>query len=297
MPPATKASKQQVRSGQVASGSQEITQLPAFTSLIGARVQILHVYAEFASPLPTATLDSIESYGATPMLDWSCSNVGDITSGKDDALITTYAQGLRSFSKPIFLRWYWEMNLNDRAHKNCGGSSDPAQYIAAWRHIWTLFQTQHVTNVAFVWCPSGLASTTPASAYYPGDSYVDWIGIDHYDVHGGATTGTTAVTALFGDFYKAWSGHGKPLMIGETGAQPGDQAEFLNGLRTTMPSMYPDFKALVYFDSPGQVGKPTKATRATQAGKTVKGPYNLTGDGVSAFRELANDPYFNYARR
>ena len=270
--------------------------MPAFTSLIGTHVQILHVYSEFSSPLPMPTLDSIESYGAAPMLDWSCSDVDDITGGKDDALITKYADGLRTFGKPLFLRWYWEMNLNDQTHKKCGGSGDPTQYIAAWRHIWTVFHDQHVTNVAFVWCPSGLSSTTPDSDYYPGDSYVDWIGVDHYDVHGGASTGPAAVTALFGDFYQQWSQHGKPLMIGETGAQPADQAGFLDGLRTTLPATYPDFKALVYFDSPGQVGKATKVTKAQQAGKAVKGPYNLQGSGVAAFTALAKDPYFSYNR-
>jgi hypothetical protein len=274
--------KQQVQSGAVDGGAQEIAQLPAFTNQIQGHVQILHVYSEFTSPLPTTTLNAIESYGATPMLDWSCGNVADITAGQDDSMITKYADGLRSFGKPVFLRWYWEMNLSDQSHKKCGGSSDPAAFVAAWRHIWAIFQSQHADNVAFVWCPSGLPSKTPASAYYPGDSYVDWIGVDHYDDHGGTTTGTGAVSALFGSWYSEWSGHGKPMMIGETGAPPADQAGFLDGLRMALPVSYPDIKALVYFDSPGSAGK---------------GPYNLQGGGVAAFTTLANDSYFSYGRR
>jgi hypothetical protein len=277
-PPVSKPSKSQRASGSTPSGDQEIAQLPAFTNQVGGRVQILHVYSEFTVPLPVATLNAIASYGATPLLDWACGDVQAITAGKDDNVITTYADGLRTFGKPIFLRWYWEMNLNDKAHQRCGGgSSDPASYIAAWQHIWKIFQTQRATNVAFVWAPSGLPSKLPPSAFYPGDQYVDWIGIDHYDDHGSPATGTGAVDALFGAFYRQWSGHGKPMMIAETGAQPADQAGFLNGLQQALPASYPDFKALVYFDSPGTSGK---------------GPYNLQGAGTTAFASLLRDPYF-----
>jgi beta-mannanase len=279
-PPRTKPSKAERKSGQVPSGNQEVAQLPAFSSLIGTHVQVLHVYSEFDVPLPTRTLNAIESYGATPLLDWSCGNVQDIAAGRDDTLIRKYADELRTFRKPVFLRWYWEMNLDDKAHQRCGtGSSDPGSYVTAWRHIWSIFQAEHASNVSFVWAPSGLASKTPATAFYPGDQYVDWIGVDHYDDHGAPSTGAGAVTSLFGAFYQQWAAHHKPMMIAETGAQPASQAGYLQGLEQALPSRYPDFKALIYFDSPGK-----------------KGPYNLQGTGTTAFTALAKDPYFSYAR-
>lgn len=59
-----------------------------------------------------------------------------------------------------------------------GYSGDPAAYIAAWRHIWTVFADLRVTNVTWVWCPN----LTPANwdAYYPGNRYVDVIGVDGF---------------------------------------------------------------------------------------------------------------------
>jgi hypothetical protein len=274
--PATKPSKASVKAGTVSQGQQEIDQLPAFEQQTGARVGILHVYAEFANPFPTATLNAIEAAGATPMLDWSCGNVGDINDGKDDAIITAYANDVRTFGKPLFLRWYWEMNLDDQSHRRCGdGSSDPSAFIKAWDHIHTIFDTQHATNAAFVWAPSGLPSKTPDTDFYPGDNEVDWIGIDHYDDHGDPAIGTASVAALFDTWYRQWSGHGKPMMIAETGAPPADQAGYLQGLEQALPSRYQDIHALVYFDSPG-----------------TKGPFTLTGPGVTAFSTLAKDPYF-----
>ena len=96
----------------------------------------------------------------------------------------------------------------------------PTGYIEAWQHIWTIFQSQGATNVAFVWCPSIKGPTR--LAYYPGDAYVDWIGWDGYD----RKQDPTMLQTQFLPFYEYWAAHGKPLMIGETGATT-DQATYL----------------------------------------------------------------------
>lgn len=261
------------------SGQREIGQLPKFNAMIGTHVQILHVFSSFTAALPTKTLADIEANGSTPLLDWSCEEVHAVASGERDSVITSYAKALKAFAHPIFLRWYWEMN--HAGHQTqCGATKDPAAFQAAWRHIWTIFAQQHVTNVAFIWCPGGSIDATP---YYPGDQFVDWIGNDHFNSHGPPNTGTAAVDKIFGTFYNQWSGHGKPMMIGATGAKPADQAGYLNGLQTALPTTYPAFKALIYFDAPGD-------------DNNGKGPWNIQGGGVSALRTLAANPYFSFGR-
>ncbi len=255
----------------------ELDQLPAFNAAIGAHLQILHVFSGFSAPLPNQALSHVLADGSTPLLDWGCSDVAAIASSKDDSIITSYAQGLKTFGHPVFLRWYWEMNHVDH-HSNCGAGTNPAAFVSAWQHIWTIFQKQGATNVAFVWCPGGSRNT---AAFYPGDRYVDWIGNDHFDDQGAPTTGTQAVTNVFGAFYQEWSGHGKPMMIGATGATPTDQPGYLQGLQAAFPTTYPAFKALMYFDAPGGNGK---------------GPWHLQGGGVTAFGALATDPYFSFGR-
>ncbi|MGI8678959.1 MAG: hypothetical protein ACR2LX_09780, partial [Jatrophihabitans sp.] len=60
------------------------------------------------------------------------------------------------------------------------------------------------------------------------------------------------------------------------------QAAFLHSVQTTLPTVYPDLKAFIYFDAPGKIGK---------------GNYTLQGTGANAFKSLAADPYFSYGRR
>ncbi len=276
-PAGTKKSKQSNQE----PGTKEITQLPAFNQAIGTHVPILHLYTAFTNPLPVQTMNAIEQNGSIPMVDWACGDVSKISSGADDTLITTYAQAMKSFGKPVFLRWYWEMNLNDHAHKSCGVGKNAASFVTAWQHICNIFHNVGANNVAFVWCPSG---DNDAASYYPGDQYVDWIAVDHYDIPSRNGTGTAAVTSLFGSFYKEWSGHNKPLMIGETAAIPANQVAYLQALQSMFMSQYPDFKALMYFDSPGK-------------NVPQKGPWNLQGAGFTAFGTLAKSSYFSYERK
>jgi hypothetical protein len=260
-------------------GQKEIQQLPAFNKQLGVHVNILHVYTAFDRPLPADTLKSIQQNGSIPMVDWACTNTQDIISGKDNSIITKYAQSMKAYNKPIFLRWYWEMNQADQNHKSCDGSGSryAGDFVAAWQHIWNIFQQQGTNNVAFVWSPSG---DNDASAYYPGDKYVDWIGVDHYDIDSRNSSGQAAVSSLFDSFYKEWQPHDKPMMIAETGAVASDQVSYFQAIQSLLPSRYPAFKAFVYFDSDGD-------------GNDGKGPWTLSNDGFTALQSLIDSSYFN----
>ncbi len=186
----------------------------------------------------------------------------------DDAQIIAYGQALKAFGQPIFLRWFWEMNINTISRQACNAYGRGPAYVAAWQHVWTLITQAGASNVAFVWCPSAGGD---ASAYYPGDAYVDWICADSYDT---AHTGGQAFHDSFNGFYKQWDAR-KPLMVGETGATASDQALYVQSLDSQLPSAYPDFKALIYFDAPGDFGN-----------------WAFNGNGIAAFRALAASPYF-----
>jgi beta-mannanase len=212
-----------------------------------------------------ADLAAITANGSIPLLDWGCADNGtQVASGADDEQITAYAQALKAFGKPVFLRWCWEMNLVE-SHPEVGG---PSGFVTAWVHIWTLFHQVGATNVSFVWCPA-LTGVDPAP-YYPGNPYVDWIGVDGYD-----RSGTSTFADIFSAFYQQWAGHGKPMMVAETGSASADQADYLQSVGSGMPTL-PQFKAIVYFDAGGPAAN-----------------WQLQGSGLAAFGVLARDPYFN----
>src|SRR5438477_654456 len=68
------------------------------------------------------------------------------------------------------------------ADEGCGGH-DPARYIAAWRRIHDRFVAAGATNVVWVWAPNvtDVEGGPETMAYYPGDAYVDWTGVDGYN--------------------------------------------------------------------------------------------------------------------
>jgi hypothetical protein len=250
-------------------GTGELAQMPRFTGYIGRKMAILHVYISFTDAFPLTGMIGVQQYGAIPLLDWNCTSVDQINSGQDDSIITAMAQSVKSYTQPIFLRWYWEMNLNDSNNAPCLGYNNPVKYVAAWQHIWNIFQQVGTTNAAFVWCPLSRGTITP---YYPGDGFVDWVCADAFD---GTLSGPVTYKADFNQFYSQWASR-KPMMIGVTGAPPSDQYQFIQGIQKLTPTLFPGIKAVMYFDAPGSAAN-----------------YSLTGNGFAAFRALARTAYFS----
>jgi len=253
----------------------ELAQLGNFDGAVGRSLGLVHVYQSWASPVRTSTLAALAASGATPFIDWTCTSDASIINGSQDAVITQYADALKAYGRPVFLRWFWEMNLvNLPRTSSCLASLGSSGYIQAWQHIWTIFQNEGAANVAFVWCPS-ISNVVNAAAYYPGDSYVDWIGWDGYD----RTHSPSATLAQFQPFYNYWVARGKPLVLGETGATT-DQAPYLAALATALPTSFPQVRGVLYYDS-----------RSTSDWTLVDVPGDL---GADQFATLAQTPYFGF---
>lgn len=272
-----------------------LDKLPTLQTAIGRKLAILHIYTGWTDPLPTSTITAFVNNGSIPLIDWKGGGAGpgsldcatantsltlaDIAGGCTDSIINKYAESLKTFDHPVFLRWDWEMNLDDNpAH------TDPADFVAAWQHIHKLFEADGATNVAFVWCPGLGSQSSSLTDFYPGNQYVDWIAIDGYDRQ---QLGSAAFANDFATWYSTWNTYGKPLMIGETGAlnalndgtdNTAEQAAYLQGMQADLKSgSYNDLKAVVYFDAQGPNGN-----------------WSLEGAGLSAFSVLANDSYFTF---
>ena len=54
-------------------------------------------------------------------------------------------------------------------------------FVAAWRHIVTLFRARHAENVTWLWTlQADEPGTGPIASWWPGAKYVTWVGIDGY---------------------------------------------------------------------------------------------------------------------
>ena len=253
----------------------ELSDLGNFDGVLGRPLGLVHVYQNWRNPVKNAALAALAATGATPFIDWSCTSDADIIDGSQDTLITDYAEQLASFGQPVFLRWFWEMNLTGLTRTaNCLGTSGASGYVEAFQHIVTLFRAAGADNVAFVWCPS-VAGSDFAAPYYPGNDYVDWIGWDGYD----RDQNPDLLSDTFLPFYEHWLPEGKPMLIGETGATT-DQATYVTDLTDNLPTLMPDVKAVLYYDSV-----------STQDWTLADQPGN---DGLAAFVAMGQTGYFLY---
>jgi len=220
--------------------------------------------------------------GRTPLVTWACGDTNAIvTSGADDQLIINTAIAVKQFGAPMFIRWYWEMNLAAGTNgQSCMGTGGAAGYIAAWKHIYNIFVAQGVTNVSWLWNPAyGSASDADPAPYYPGAQYVDWLGFDGYDKVNANDFG-----AIYNHFHTEFGPYGKPVLIAETGECAAEQAAYIAGAQAEIEGQsnpgnysFPEIKGFVYFSAPGQ---------------TSPCPWTLTGSGITAFASMGTDPYW-----
>ena len=160
-------------------------------SLIGRKFDIDNHFYSWTNPIPTDLERWDLANGRIPLITWQPTNgIAPINNGSQDGLITTTASSIKALGRPVFLRWGHEMNGNwypwDGTHNNDPGTTDgPSKYIQAWRRIHDIFVRAGATNVVWVWEPNNEsvpnASWNSFASYYPGDSYVDWVGVDGYN--------------------------------------------------------------------------------------------------------------------
>jgi beta-mannanase len=249
---------------------------------VHGRKLAVHVhYYGWKSDFPDAVMQDDDANGRLPMVSWESGGTMKATiAGEDDDMLVARAKAVKAYGKPMFIRYMWEMNLMLPGHLKVYGNSreDAASlYVATWRHIWKIFHDQGVTNVVWVWNPSSAAKIAEgprvdAAPFYPGDEFVDWIGMDAYD----RTDPPVGFVRVFDFFYKEFQSHKKPYMIVETGAFPMQQTTYLHQVQTMSKTAFPLLKGFLYFDAPGHTTR----------------PWSLTPEGIKAFAELGKDPYF-----
>ena len=193
---------------------------------------VYDAYAEGALPVitwePFAGLTGSES-GNLNQASYSLTTIID---GGHDAYITAFATAVKAVKAPVVLRFAHEMDGSWYPWSEGYNGNTSGQYVQAWRHVWTLFQQAGATNVIWDWAPNILrgASNRDLSELYPGDAYVDWVGVTSYqDTESTATALLSPTIDLIREFTQ------KPLLISETGAQPGSEkaaftADFLSWL-------------------------------------------------------------------
>jgi hypothetical protein len=226
-----------------------------------------------------------------PLITWMpYAALDDYISGKQDAVVIAEAQKAKALGVQVLMRWGHEMNGNwypwsgtNNGGAAAGATGGPAKYVAAYQHVHDLFVSQGATNVVWIWCIN--VADVPAETwnhwtnYYPGDAYVDWVGLDAYNW---GSSSSCCVWQSFTDLvvapYQDYVGK-KPMMLPETASAEvgGDKAAWINDMHQALKTDFTAIHGVVWFD----INKETDWRIASSP------------SALAAYKAMALDPYFN----
>lgn len=243
--------------------------------------------------IDSAAMISWRPFASTP--SGKGGTLQSIASGNIDGYLIASARAAHAHPRPVFLRPMWEMNGDWFPWSSYAGSTpragnSPALYRMAWQRMHIIFrggQPSEISarlsqaglpgltttsgwvpnassNVAWVWSlAKGGARPTSApytnSSYYPGDQYVDWIGLSF---HQWSSTSVSHWTSRIDNSSDPWAraddlhafaaSRGKPMMLAEWGiaSKPygnGDDPSWINDA-FSWASSHRMVRAQVYFN-------------------------------------------------
>ena len=178
-------------------------------------------------------------------------SLAKIVGGRFDPQLHAYARAAGATGIPLMIEFGTEANGNWFPWSGpCNGG--PANFRAAWRHIVSIFRSEGARNVT--WVLHLDASEGGFAAYYPGPSWVDWVGLSAY---GPQTPGDPwqSFGSVFDPAYAALAAAapGKPIALLEFGAivEAGhDKAAWIaDALRDVTSGRFPRLKAVSYWNS------------------------------------------------
>ncbi|QBQ74842.1 endoglucanase [Caudovirales GX15bay] len=171
---------------------------------VNRKANIVGYFQSWNGPFRPDAVKQTWKRGQIPLLTWeSQPQVGAVTpdvpeysmpkiiDGAYDDYIRTYAQGIRSVGLPLILRFDHEMNgtwypwseTKSTTGESINGNSK-GDYVRMWRHVHDVFEQEGANQfVMWLWAPNrvnAIPNQPPPVAFYPGDDYVDFIGMSGY---------------------------------------------------------------------------------------------------------------------
>ncbi|KAA1428791.1 glycoside hydrolase family 26 protein [Nocardioides antri] len=175
-----------------------------------------------------------------------------IARGAHDAYLRRWAAQIKAYRLPVVIRFAHEMNGDWYPWAEAVNGNAPGDYAAAWRHVVEVFDAAGVPNVTWSWAPNvSYYGSWPLAGLYPGDGYVDRVGVDGYN------WGTSrpqsqwrTVDEVFGPTVAELGSLAptKPIHITETGCTElgGNKAAWITGMWTWLDA-HPQVRGLTWF--------------------------------------------------
>ena len=243
--------------------------LDEYANLVGQRPSIVMWYRGLDQPLMySSEMSNLAARGATPMVSLEPVDINgadiplsQIAAGNYDTYLHKAAAVAKGWGSRLVIRFAYEMNLSPDAGIPWGGGrgaiagNSAGDYIAAWRHVVSIFRADGASNTEFVWAPNIDDGGIPFTQYFPGDEWVDDVGLDGYN-WGSAFESTGHKWLSLGDTFASSYAtltqlSSKPVMLTETASAEigGDKASWIRrGFLNEIPQLFPRVSAAIWFN-------------------------------------------------
>jgi len=196
-------------------GSYQMIQ--EFSQAVGREPDLAGYYSGWGEQFQTAFAQTARSHGAATLLqmDPTDASVPAIAGGDYDSYLRSFADAVRDFGHAVVIGFGHEMNATWYSWGY--GHVAPRTFVAAWRHVVTVFRQQGADNVTWLWTiQADTHGTGPIEEWWPGGRYVTWVGIDGYYYKPSDTFATVFGTTIA----QVRSFTNKPVLLSETAVGP-----------------------------------------------------------------------------
>lgn len=207
-------------------------------------------------------------------------SIKEIAQGQQDAHTKEFARDASEFGKEYGGFFFSTMPDMNGSWFSWGKNTN---FISAWRRIWQIFDDQGANQYAtWVWvpyCPEGtLQPADDPELYYPGDKYVDWIGLNAFSVTGDPKAGYMLNVLMRETYGRLFKYHPqKPFMIPWFARTNNSaQARWLINAYSSIKNSFPAVKAAMYSD---RISSHT-------------GDITLNPKSLETLKEIFKDPYW-----
>ncbi len=245
---------------------RDIPKIHKLESMTGKKFAQIMWYQDFTKEFPLDDCQKLIKNGYVPHITWepwfagntNSINLEKILSGQWDHYIKNWAIASKKLKQPFFLRFGHEFNGNWYPWSIPQNDMQAAKYIRAYRYVHNIFQKEGAKNAQWIWCPyNDTIPNHPSNNLflaYPGNDYVDWIGIDGYNFgqQTGFNYGWNSFDDLFSAIYTAIVQKitNKPIMLAEfaSGSVGGNKEAWIREMGESLPLKYPAIKSIVWFN-------------------------------------------------
>ncbi len=283
-----------------------------FENLTDKSIGSVMWYPTFADTFPSSACSELVENNYIPHLTWELFHpdsvdyntmpidgvyqmMDQVLSGNYDTYIEEFALQAKALDHKLYIRFLHEFNGNWylwSGNKNGAENAGPEKVVSVWKYVVDKFNAIGADKVEWVWNPHGpsvdinTAEWNSIEKYWPGDEYVDWIGMDAYNWYPKDPWGGERPYRDFNNCFRELYDQcvalsNKPIMIAEFGTpefsyNETTKVEWIENAFYEIKHNYPSIKLLLWF----------------HIDKELNWKVNSSEESLKAYKDAISDPYF-----